>query len=74
MQNYIKSLVPLFITKLRQHLMIFSFSWIKKYGVLLDMIYDFIKFFSRFYTYLETFLSLISPKPIEKTKKIFKGK
>ena len=73
-ENYTKSLAFLLITKLRQHLIILGRHLMKKHGVLLDMIYDFIIFSSEFCTYLRTSLSLIPAKPIEKTKVIFEAK
>lgn len=50
MGNHIKSLNPLFITKLGYHLMIFGCTWMKKYGVLLDIINDSIIFLPEYYT------------------------
>ena len=73
-ENHIESIVLLLITKLRQYFIIFGRSWIKKHGVLLDIIYNFITLSSRFCMHFETFLSFIPFKPIKKTKKIFKAK
>ena len=69
-RKYTKSLALLLITKLRQHPMILGCPWIKKYGVLLDMINDFITFFPGYCTHLRASLFLIFPKP-EETKTIF---
>ena len=46
----------------------------KKYRVLLNIIYNLIIFFPRFYMHLKTPLSFISLKPIKETKKISKAK
>ena len=73
-ENHTKSLVPLLITKLGQHPMIFGYPWMKKHGVLLDMIHDSITFSLRFCMHLGTSLSPIPSKPIKKTKKISKAK
>ena len=54
--------------------MIFGRPWMKKHEVLLEMIYDSITFSPGFYMHLGIFLSLISPKLIEKTKEISKTK
>ena len=74
MKNYIKNLVFLLITKLKQYSMIFGRPWIKKQRVLLDIIYDFITFSPRFCTHLRTSLFLISFKLIEESKKKSKAK
>ena len=74
MENHIKSLALLLITKLGQHSIILCRLWMKKHRVLLDMIYDSITFFSRFCMYLRTSLSFIPPKPIEETKEISEAK
>ncbi len=42
--SHTESLVPLLITKLGHHPMIFGRPWMKKYGVLLDMINDYLSF------------------------------
>lgn len=64
MRNHIKSLVPLLITKLGHYAIILGHSWMKKHGVLFDIINNSITFFSGYYTYPETplFLVLIIPK------------
>ena len=72
--NYTKNLALLFIIKLRQHSMILGRPWMKKHGVLLDMIHDSITFSLGFYLHLGIFLSLIPPKSTEKTKEIFEAK
>ena len=74
MRNHTKSLAPLLITKLGQHPIILGRPWMKKHGVLLDMIYDSITFSSGFCTHLGTSLSPIPPKPIEETKEISEAK
>ena len=60
--KYTESLILLLITKLGQHPMILGRLWMKKYGVLLDMINDSITFFSRYCTYLEAPLLPITLK------------
>ena len=72
--NHIESLAPLLITKLGQHPMILGRPWMKKHGVLLDMIHDSITFSPGFCTHLGTSLSPIPPKPIEETKEISEAK
>ena len=74
MRNFMKSLAFLLIIKLKQYPMIFQCHWIKKYGVLLDIIHDSIIFFSGFCMYLKNSLSFISSKLIEEIKKISKAK
>ena len=74
MENYIKTLASLPITKLGQHLIILGYFWMNKHKVLLDIINNSITFFLRFYIHLETSLSLILSKSIEEIKKIFKAK
>ena len=71
--NHIKSLAPLLITKLGQHPMIFGHLYVKKHGVMLNMINNSITFFSGYYTHLEAPLSPISPKS-KGTKTIFEAK
>ena len=61
--NHTKSLVPLLITKLGQHPMILGRPWMKKYGILLDMINDFITFSPGYCTHLGAPLFPIPPKP-----------
>ena len=72
--THTKSLAPLFITKLKQHPMIFGRPWIKKHGVLLDMIPNSITFSPRFCMHLRISFSSIPLKPIEETKKISETK
>ena len=49
LENHSKSLAPLLITKLGHHRMLLGRLWMKKYGVLLDMINNSITFSSRYY-------------------------
>ena len=56
MGKYIKSLTPLLITELGYYSMIFDLLWMKKYGVLLDMINESIKFSYGYCTYLKASL------------------
>ncbi len=42
--THIESLAPLFITKLENYLMILGRLWMKKYGVIIDMINNFLAF------------------------------
>ena len=60
--KYIESLAPLLITKLGYYSMIFDPLWMKKYGVLLDMINESIKFSYGYCTYLKAPLLPILPK------------
>lgn len=48
--------------------MIFSYLWIKKYKVLINILNNFIKFFSKYYTYLEVLLFSIFTMLIKKTE------
>ena len=73
-KNPTENLAFLLIIKLKQHFIILSRPLIKKHRVLLDIIYDFITFFPRFYIYFRINLSYIPSKPIEKIKKIAKTK
>ena len=66
-------ILHLLITKLGQYPMILGRLWIKKYGVLLDIINDSIIFSPKYYTHLRTPLSLILSKPKE-TKTILKAR
>ena len=74
MGNHIESLAPLLIKKLGQHPMILGRPWMKKHGVLLNMIHDSITFSPGFCMYLGTSLSPIPPKLIEETKEISETK
>ena len=61
--NHTESLAPLLITKLGQHPMILGRPWMKKYGILLDMINDSITYFPRYCMHLGAPLFPIPPKP-----------
>ena len=63
--NHTKSLAPLLIPKLRQHTMILGCLWMKKFGILLNIINDFITFSPGYCMHLGAPLFLISPKPEE---------
>lgn len=69
-ENYTESLVSLLITKLAEYSMSFGRLWMKKYGVLLNMINDFITFSPAFGMYLEVPLFSIVRKSIEVIKTI----
>ena len=61
--NHTESLAPLLITKLGQHPMILGRPWMKKHGILLDMINDSITFSPGYCTHLGAPLFPIPPKP-----------
>ena len=62
-RNHNESLAPLLITKLGQQPMILGRPWMKKYGILLDMINDSITYFPRYCMHLGAPLFPIPPKP-----------
>lgn len=51
--------MPLFITKLGHYPIVLGHPWMKKHGVLFDIINDYITFFSGYYTYPGTPLFLV---------------
>lgn len=58
MRKHIESLIPLFITKLDEHSIIFSHLSMKKYRVLLNIVNNFIIFSPNIICTLEFFYAL----------------
>lgn len=63
--------MPLFFTKLSHYFIIFGYLLIKKYGVLFDIINDFIIFSLEYYIHSEKLLFLVFIMTIKKTEIIF---